>query len=444
MEGVTKIFNYLKSPELVAEFQKRCGVDFSDTDTANENKKIENGTQQSQSDSVRLRNGFSKANGEAGVSDVLKSNGYVKNGYTVDEVIHCQEKNGSVSPNQAHGKEEDEEEDLGKSSFKITNKLYFILFHFGASLGNEIFYLIFFPFVHWNFDGTLMRQMAFIWHVAMWAGQALKDIICWPRPASPPVIKLESRYSLEYGMPSTHATVGTVIPFSLLILLHRYYEIPLVFGFVCATLWMSLVCCSRIYLGMHTVLDVLAGVAFGCLIIPSVLPWVHDLDLLIVTHPLGPLVFVGCYFLFCWVYPKQKIWNTARADTANVHGICGGVTSGYWLFYQLGWLTKSRQIQPYPIPPLTWNWVYLSLLRTVIGVLILAAIRAIVKPMAIHFVCRLYKIDKKDIQAQRREGSEVPQKFITYYFVSIGATFLVPLLCSYLGIMRDSFYHELY
>lgn len=188
----------------------------------------------------------------------------------------------------------------------------------------------------------------------------------------------------------------------------------------------------------------LAGVAFGCLIIPSVLPWVHDLDLLIVTHPLGPLVFVGCYFLFCWVYPKQKIWNTARGDTANVHGICGGVTSGYWLFYQLGWLTKSRQIQPYPIPPLTWNWVYLSLLRTVIGVLILAAIRAIVKPMAIHFVCRLYKIDKKDIQAQRREGSEVPQKFITYYLVSIGATFLVPLLCSYLGIMRDSFYHELY
>lgn len=220
MEGATKIFNYLKSPELVAEFQKRCGVDFSDT--ATENKKRENGLQHSQSDSVRLRNGFSKVNGEAEVSEVLKSNGYVKNGFTVDGVNHCQEKNGLVSPNHTHV---NEEEDLGKSSFKITNKLYFILFHFAASLGNEIFYLIFFPFVHWNFDGTLMRQMAFIWHVAMWAGQALKDIICWPRPASPPVIKLESRYSLEYGMPSTHATVGTVIPFSLLILLHRYYEV---------------------------------------------------------------------------------------------------------------------------------------------------------------------------------------------------------------------------
>ena len=162
------------------------------------------------------------------------------------------------------------------------------------------------------------------------------------------------------------------------------------------------------------------------------------------THPLGPLVFVGLYFSFCWLYPTQKIWNTARADTANVHGICGGVTSGYWLFYQLGWLTKSSQSPPYPVLTVTWNWVYLSFLRTLFGVLILAVIRAIVKPLAIHFLCKLYKIDKKDVEAQRRLGSEVPQKFITYYMVSIGATFLVPLLCSYLGIMRESFYQELY
>lgn len=187
-----------------------------------------------------------------------------------------------------------------------------------------------------------------------------------------------------------------------------------------------------------------AGVAFGCLIIPTVLPWVHALDIFQLTNPLAPLVFVGGYFLFCWLYPKQKVWNTARADTANVHGICGGVTSGYWLYYRLGWLTKSEQIQPYPLPSPTLEWVYLSFLRTLIGVLVLSVIRAIVKPLAIHFLCKLYNIDKKDIQAQRREGSEVPQKFITYYMVSIGATFLVPLLCSYLGIMREGFYHEIY
>lgn len=447
MEKITNLITVLKSPELVADFQKRCGVDFSDPET--ENKKIEksfkNDTSHTESNTVRMRNGFSKLAENTDVADILKSNGHVKNGYSVNGIGHISEKNGLITHQKCETEKQiSEEEDLGKSSYKVKNKLLFILFHFGASLGNEIFYLIFFPFVHWNLDGTLMRQMAFVWHVAMWAGQALKDIICWPRPASPPVIKLESRYSLEYGMPSTHATVGTVIPFSLLILLRTYYEVPLGLGVLCATVWMLLVCCSRIYLGMHTVLDVVAGVAFGCLIIPTVLPWVHTLDLLQVTHPLAPTMFLGGYLLFCWVYPKQKIWNTARADTANVHGICGGVASGYWLLYQFRWLTKSERAPPFPLPAPTWDWVYLSFLRTLLGVSILAVIRAIFKPLSIHFLCKLYKIDKKDIQAQRREGSEVPQKFITYYMVSIGASFIVPLLCSYLGIMRESFYHELY
>lgn len=42
--------------------------------------------------------------------------------------------------------------------------------------------------------------------------------------------------------------------FSLTVFCSFLQQIPLVFGFVCATVWMSLVCCSRIYLGMHTVL----------------------------------------------------------------------------------------------------------------------------------------------------------------------------------------------
>lgn len=190
--------------------------------------------------------------------------------------------------------------------------------------------------------------------------------------------------------------------------------------------------------------DVLVGVVFGCLIILLVFFWVYDLDFLIVIYLFGLFVFVGCYFLFCWVYFKQKIWNIVRGDIVNVYGICGGVIFGYWFFYQLGWFIKFRQIQFYSILFFIWNWVYFSLLRIVIGVLILVVIRVIVKFMVIYFMCRLYKIDKKDIQVQRREGSEVLQKFITYYFVLIGVIFLVFLFCFYFGIMRDSFYYELY
>ncbi len=33
----------------------------------------------------------------------------------------------------------------------------------------------------------------------MYIGQALKDVIQWPRPMAPPVVVLEPEYAIEYG-----------------------------------------------------------------------------------------------------------------------------------------------------------------------------------------------------------------------------------------------------
>jgi len=57
----------------------------------------------------------------------------------------------------------------------------------------------------------------------MYIGQATKDIVKLPRPASPPVIQLEKQYALEYGMPSTHAMVGAGIPFAVFFLTKERY-----------------------------------------------------------------------------------------------------------------------------------------------------------------------------------------------------------------------------
>lgn len=86
---------------------------------------------------------------------------------------------------------------------------------------------------------------------------------------------MEPEYAIEYGMPSTHAMVGSVLPFSMVIFtMHRYdvsknfplmkkllnfgidlyFQYPAWIGFVFAALWCTLVCGSRLYLGMHSVL----------------------------------------------------------------------------------------------------------------------------------------------------------------------------------------------
>jgi membrane-associated phospholipid phosphatase len=59
----------------------------------------------------------------------------------------------------------------------------------------------------------------------MYVGQATKDIMEMPRPATPPVVKLEKRYLQEYGFPSTHAMVAAGLPISLLILSYSRYNV---------------------------------------------------------------------------------------------------------------------------------------------------------------------------------------------------------------------------
>lgn len=84
-------------------------------------------------------------------------------------------------------------------------------------------------------------------------GQSLKEIICWPRPG-PPVQRLQSKWSIEYGMPSTHAMVSIAMPFASVIYTLERYEYSAIIGIGIACCFTLLVSISRIYLGMHSIL----------------------------------------------------------------------------------------------------------------------------------------------------------------------------------------------
>ena len=109
--------------------------------------------------------------------------------------------------------------------FLIENKFLFYLFTFGTELGNELFYITFFPFFIWNVDAYVSRQLIVVWVWVMYVGQCTKDLFRWPRPASPPVVKVEMFYNSEYSMPSTHAMSGTAIPLSMFLLTYGRWEV---------------------------------------------------------------------------------------------------------------------------------------------------------------------------------------------------------------------------
>lgn len=219
-----KIFS-LNDPYLVRNFQNLCQIEIS---------YIDNGFSTAGSESTEL----SSSDDDTGAGGKgLSRNGHARSQGSKNQCLS--RTNGGITQQRTSPREGDksfrslafdssdnylfEQSMENNVSFKIRNRFLYYLFSFGSSLGNETFYCLFYSFWFWNIDSYVCRRVVLIWAMTMYIGQAAKDIIRWPRPGSPPVAKLEKKYELEYGMPSTHAMIGFAIPFSFLILTAERY-----------------------------------------------------------------------------------------------------------------------------------------------------------------------------------------------------------------------------
>lgn len=218
----------LSDPFAVAKFQQLCGLreirpEENDFQPVRNSKDT---ISTSRNERVSAVNGFSN-------NDCTKSTNFVH-------------RNGSVAAESIE-KLRLVEGKRGGQPYEC-NSFFHLLFQFGSWLGYELFYLTFFSFVSWNVDEYLARRTATMWVVIMYIGQASKDLIQWPRPECPPVIPVEKRFKDEYGMPSTHAMVGTLMPVCLVYFTYGRYQ-------VCT-------CCLVIYLCICEVFDCLIWEVF--------------------------------------------------------------------------------------------------------------------------------------------------------------------------------------
>nr|XP_037275491.1 sphingosine-1-phosphate phosphatase 2-like [Rhipicephalus microplus] len=108
---------------------------------------------------------------------------------------------------------------------RVELPVWYYVFRFGSLLGYEAFYATFFPFILWNWDAVVCRRVLLVWALVMYCGGLTKDLLRWPRPASPPVVQLDRAYAAEFGMPSTHAMTGASVPFGLLLWTQQRYQL---------------------------------------------------------------------------------------------------------------------------------------------------------------------------------------------------------------------------
>uniref|UniRef100_A0A0P4WHW6 Phosphatidic acid phosphatase type 2/haloperoxidase domain-containing protein n=1 Tax=Scylla olivacea TaxID=85551 RepID=A0A0P4WHW6_SCYOL len=335
------------------------------------------------------------------------------------------------------------------SQYVITNMFWYHLFFFATALGGELFYSVFFCFWAWNVDGAVLRRVIMVWMVTMYIGQALKDLLKVPRPACPPAVRLDSKWELEYGLPSTHAMVGAAMPFSIFILSLNRYQLDWVWGLAIALTWCSCVCLSRIYLGMHSVLDVLCGLVLVSGLLVIMLPWVDTLDHLALTHPASPLITIILTIAMVVCYPATDRWTPARGDTTVIVGVGCGSLLGSWVNYQLGVIREPSLPPPYTVLWPSLNMVGLSLLRTTLGMVVIVAVKAIFKSLSFATICALLQIRAEDyvnktggLTLRHRLVVELFYKFITYIAIGFTVVYTGPMTFRLVGIERPTFYTE--
>lgn len=399
-----QLLNTLQDPQLVAQFQRSCGLTLKPKGEAN-------GAASGHNSPQTFQGGKEKT---AGVKGVPQENG------------HKPYINGTCSNGTYR-------QSLVKK-YVVHNYSLYYLFRFAAALGQEVFYITFLPFTLWNIDPFIARRLIIVWCIVMYMGQASKDLLKWPRPSCPPVVKLETRVEAEYGMPSTHAIAATAISFTFLLAALERYQFPFVLGFVAALFLSTLVSLSRLYTGMHTVLDVICGALIALVFIAVTFPLWDSIDHLVLTNPLCPVSAVIAGFLLSYNYPKLDHYSTTRADTTVILGVGAGTCVGVWIIDLLGLTYVPSGVFPLSIPPITYPLLLKLLLRFVLGVTLLLITRYVAKTLSLKALGSWYKVSIQDVLVRQRLEIEVPYKYVTYISIGVVATSAVPWIYDLLNL----------
>ncbi|XP_041850500.1 sphingosine-1-phosphate phosphatase 2 [Melanotaenia boesemani] len=273
-----------------------------------------------------------------------------------------------------------------------------------------------------------------MWALVMYIGQVMKDMLKLPRPPSPPVVKLEKRVDAEYGLPSTHAMAATSISFTLLLSAPSRVQVQFEVGLLLALTLSSLVCLSRLYTGMHSVLDVVCGVFISAVLILLTYPHWETFDRLQLNSWISPIVALSLLFFLSYTYPDLDHYTTTRGDTTTILGACAGSSVGYWLNKQLGQTFEPQGTLPVPLPTLTAASAARGAARSLMGIVALVGTRHIVKKLSLRLLYLWYGVSKTDESARRRKEIEVPSKFTTYTAVGLVHSILVDRLFVLLGL----------
>ena len=222
-----------------------------------------------------------------------------------------------------------------QSNGKVTNRFLNIVFRLASTMGEEIFGAM--PLLFW-YALPLSLPFATNFVFLILIGQLIKDFVMLPRPVGNcdkwKIVKLDPTFDTEFGMPSSHTMTGYLPVVVVQSFSRMGFSIPLWAWGICI-IYLILVGLSRLYLGVHSVYDVIGGAILGLIIILATDRIDSAFTSTVYTGASGIYIILVLFLLFVTAYPKPtKAWSASYGTSAQVFGTWMGVAASIWYIFQ--------------------------------------------------------------------------------------------------------------
>lgn len=199
------------------------------------------------------------------------------------------------------------------------------------------FYTAFLPLLFWSGHVRLARQMTLLMAFCDYLGNCIKDSVSAPRPSCPPVRRVtatkdEKENAMEYGLPSSH-TLNTVCLSGYLLhyvlsYAHNRDAVMILAGVGMVCLLVALIGTGRIYLGMHSLVDIIGGLAIGLAILAFWLTMHEYVDNFIVSGQNVTPFWAALSLVLLFAYPTPEFPTPSYEFHTAFNGVALGIVSG--------------------------------------------------------------------------------------------------------------------
>eukprot|EP01100_Stratorugosa_tubuloviscum_P011518 TRINITY_DN514_c2_g1_i2.p1 TRINITY_DN514_c2_g1~~TRINITY_DN514_c2_g1_i2.p1 ORF type:complete len:423 (+),score=99.03 TRINITY_DN514_c2_g1_i2:95-1363(+) len=296
---------------------------------------------------------------------------------------------------------------------KRRTRLVDFIGHVCANCGRETFYLPMFFYLAWVIQPRMSALASFLLGFSLTVGNILKNLFQSPRPPSPPIQILSKEF--DWGFPSTHSINSITIPFYCFYYIHEHQLFDLhtnpmksFLVFILLVMWSTIIMLSRIYLGVHSLFDIIGGiiVAIPILIITIIVD--DTVVYLAKYHESTCIILPIIFIIILYFHPTSQIPTVSIYTTSVILG----TTTGFYISF-------SRILRGYH--PIFWLedalgcTYYVSffklILRAIVGAAFIAIVKIITKFLLYKiFVFFCYKFKINAIQNAEKEIESLPSQ----------------------------------